>query len=133
MTSLRIDSTLTDANGKYLFTDLNPNDYMVEVEIPALFRSTDDTGSTISPNQADNDENGLGVSSSGTVSSGLINIVAGGGLPTDANWLESDHGQAINGMIDNTSNPKGYYTVDFGFYEVDCQFSICLPVNIVRN
>jgi len=129
----KIDSTLTDVNGKYLFTNLFPTDYKIEVEIPSLYRSTLDNPNTPLPNQMDNDENGIGINSTGTVMSDIVSIASGGGMSGDANWLESDHGQVINGAIDNTSNPKAYYTVDFGFSEASCQFSICLPVTIVRN
>ncbi len=133
MTSVPLDSTITDSNGKYLFSNLNPENYIIEVEIPNLFRSTNDISSTGDTNQLDNDENGIGTRFSGKVSSGLVSIVAGAGMPGDANWTELDHGQIINGSIDNTSNPKAYYTVDFGFFEASCKSNICLPVNIVRK
>lgn len=112
-----VDTTQTDGNGKYVFTGLDPGDYIVEVELPAGgYQSSTDIGTTATPNSLDSDDNGNGTTTTGTVQSSVLTIAADAGTPGDPNWLEDDHGQPINGEIDRTSNPKAYYTVDFGFF-----------------
>lgn len=110
-----LDTTMTDSNGKYVFTGLQPGDYIVEVEVPSGYKSSDDIASSGIPNGNDNDDNGIGTANTGRVQSNVVTIENTGGMPGDANWTESDHGQPINGVVDNTANPKAYYTVDFGF------------------
>ncbi len=124
-TSALLDSTITDANGKFVFTGLTPNDYYVELELPNGIISTDDIASSTTPNTDDNDDNGVVEIASDIIQSSVITIVAGGGTAGDPNWIESDHGQPINGVIDNTSNPKAYYTLDFGLQnEPDCSIPL---------
>ena len=120
-TNTVIDTTITDVNGKFIFTDLIPGDYFVELIYPDGITSSDDIGSSSTPNSMDNDDNGLGMISADKIQSGTITIVAGGGNAGDPNWTEADHGLPINGVIDNTSNPKAYYTLDFGLrFKLDC-------------
>ena len=133
LTMTKLDSTFTDVNGRYIFKDLNLGDYIVEVVIPDMQRSTIDLGSTPTPNVIDNDDNGIGVSKSGVVRSGVISIESGGGMPGDANWTELDHDQLINGMLNNSTTAKSYYTVDFGFYVVPIGTFICLPITIIKQ
>ncbi len=112
-----LSTTVTDGNGRYVFTALNPGSYIVEVEIPAGLASVNDIGSTPTPNNTDNDDNGVGTSSNpGTVRSNVLVLAATPGSPGDANWTEYDANQLINGVQDVTSNPRAYYTVDFGFF-----------------
>lgn len=116
-TSAYLDTTITDSNGKYVFTLLDPDDYIVEVEIPTGdYQSSTDIATTAAPNDLDSDDNGVGEATTGRVMSNTITIAASAGTAGDANHTEADHGKLINGEIDNTSNPKAYYTVDFGFY-----------------
>lgn len=114
-TGTYLDTTISDANGKYVFKGLNPETYIVEVAIPSGYKSTADISSSASPNQADKDDNGVGEVVSGLVASNTIVLEASAGSASDANHNESDHGELINGESDVTSNPKAYYTVDFGF------------------
>lgn len=130
VTNMILDSTYSDFNGKYLFDQLVAKDYILEVAVPNQFKSSNDLSTTSQPNTVDNDENGIGNYLVGTVLSDVLSIQANGGMVGGANWTEYDHGQVINGEVDNTSNPKAYYTVDFGFYAIEKNI-ICLPVNII--
>ena len=116
-----LDTTMTDVNGKFVFTGLQPGDYLLELLLPNNLISTNDVGTSSLPNDVDNDDNGIGILNATHVKSSVVSIVAGGGNVGDANWLETDHGLAINGAFDLTSNPKAYYTLDFGLqYKLDC-------------
>ncbi len=108
-----IDTTSTDANGRYLFYALSAGDYIIEVEIPSTFQSSNDILSTATPNNIDSDDNGTGTSDSGRVRSNAITLAADGGSTANANFGESDHGVIIGGVADPTSDLKAYYTVDF--------------------
>jgi hypothetical protein len=109
-------STTTDGNGRYLFKNLMAGTYFVESGVPnGGFRSSTDIATSTNPNDIDSDDNGVGTASTGFVRSSLITLANDGGTPGDANWIESDALQQINGMIDPAVNPKAYYTVDFGF------------------
>ncbi len=109
-----LDSTITDSYGRYMFINLNVGSYKVEIELPTNTKSSTDVGTTPTPNGVDNDDNGIGTASSGRVQSGVITLQTGGGASGGANWLETDHGLVINGQTDPATNPKAYYTVDFG-------------------
>ncbi len=118
---LNLDTTITDAFGKYIFTNLIPGDYFVKLALPAGLTSSADITSSSSPNDADSDDNGVGITNPDFVVSSVITIVAGAGNSGDENWIEMDHGFPINGQVDNTSNPKAYYTLDFGLqHKLDC-------------
>ena len=120
-TGFVIDTTVTDVNGKFVFTNLTPGDYFVECILPVGITSSNDLASSSTPNAVDNDDNGVGLTSADKIQSSIITIVDGAGNPGDPNWIETDHGQPINGGIDNTSNPKAYYTLDFGLqHKLDC-------------
>ncbi|MGB0929151.1 MAG: SdrD B-like domain-containing protein [Chitinophagales bacterium] len=119
-----LDTTSTDANGRYLFYALTAGDYIIEVEIPNTFQSSDDIASTPTPNQLDSDDNGVGTSDSGRVRSNVITLAADGGNNANANFGESDHGTLIGGIADPTSDLKAYYTNDFSFRAIPCALSI---------
>lgn len=121
-----LDSTTTDVNGKYLFSGLVAGSYKVNVQIPPGYRSSPDSSDTSIPNARDNDDNGIGTAFSGSLTSNSISLSASGGAGSDANYTESDHGQLINGAADLTSNPKAYYTMDFGFAVLPSSESNCL-------
>ncbi|MEZ4985647.1 MAG: SdrD B-like domain-containing protein, partial [Saprospiraceae bacterium] len=110
-------TTTTDVNGRYLFKYLQAGSYYVEAEVPTGYESSADIASTSTPNALDNDDNGVGSATAGYTRSQLITLANNAGSPGDANWTEADHGIYIMQMQDPTSNPKAYYTVDFGFYE----------------
>ncbi|MEM7536482.1 MAG: SdrD B-like domain-containing protein, partial [Chloroflexota bacterium] len=103
-------TTTTDANGRYLFTNLSADDYVVRAEVPANMRSSTDIGTTVTPNPTDSDDNGQGIADTGSVQSVAVTLANSGG-PTG----EADHGVLIDGVLDTTPDVKAYYTVDFGF------------------
>ena len=117
-----LDSTVTDDNGKYLFSITTPGDYIVAIDIPAKNLSTMDVATTSTPNSTDSDDNATGMAN-GLIASSVITITAdgsGGG----ANIGETDHGAFINGTADRTSDAKAYYTLDFGLSIAPCSLSI---------
>ncbi len=119
--AIYLDTTITDVNGKFVFINLQPGDYLLELLLPTDLISANDISSSANPNDVDNDDNGIGILNATHVKTSVISIVAGGGNVGDPNWIESDHGQAIDGAFDLTSNPKAYYTLDFGLqYKQDC-------------
>lgn len=110
-----VSTTVTDANGRYLFKNLNADTYYVEVEVPATYSSSMDIATAGTPNALDSDDNGFGAAIAGFMRSNAITLANNGGTAGSANWTETDHGVFIMGMLDPASNPKAYYTVDFGF------------------
>jgi SdrD B-like domain len=100
-----IATTTTEANGKYLFTNLDPDKYIVEVVAPAGYKSSTGTnGAAIGPNEGpltpgdndvNDDDNGTGT----PIRSKTITLT---------NFGES----IIDGDTDNNSN----LTVDFGLF-----------------
>lgn len=121
--STYLDTTITDNNGKYLFWELMPNNYIVEVEMPGgdYVSSTDIASSNTPDNGTDSDDNGVDLASTtGFVRSNAVTLEFGGG-----SLGELDHGQPINGVTDPTANHNADYTVDFGFrIPTECQISI---------
>lgn len=111
-----LDSTVTDENGRYLFPLLAVGTYMVEIVVPNNFYSSTDIASSATPNNVDNDDNGVGTAPNGTrrIRTNTITLQAGGGTSGNANWTETDHGVLIDGYLDPAVNPKAYYTVDLG-------------------
>jgi uncharacterized repeat protein (TIGR01451 family) len=87
----------TDANGNYLFENLPPGQYRVQVTTPVGYHSSTDIASTANPNNdTDNDDNGVG---SGNVAmSNAVTLI-----------MESE---PTNDGDDN----QGNLTIDFGFY-----------------
>ncbi|MEN0002758.1 MAG: SdrD B-like domain-containing protein, partial [Bacteroidota bacterium] len=117
-TGEEIAMTTTDANGRYVFKFLPSGAYSVEVEAPGNdLLSSVDISSTPTPNEIDSDDNGLGFAGTGRIASNNLMLdIANVGAPTDPNWTEADDGVFIMAMDDPVTNPKAYYTVDFGFF-----------------
>jgi len=102
--------TTTDANGDYLFTDLFPGKYLVQVD-PMNFQSTgplaglrSSTGNDPAPdpdNNVNGDDNGTAMAGAGVVSQSVM--LAGNSEPTN------------DGDSDSNSN----LTIDFGFFGFD--------------
>ena len=116
-----LDSTTTDAYGKYVFTNLSQGTYRVAVVLPNNTKSSIDVGTSTDPNAADDDDNGLGIGATGYIMSAPIDLEFAGGSNTGQNWLEFDHGERIDGAFDPSSNPKAYYTMDFGLVSVSTE------------
>jgi protocatechuate 3,4-dioxygenase beta subunit len=99
-------TTTTDANGNYLFSNLIPGDYMVEIVPPAgLVTSTGTNGSASGPyeaapdpdNDVDNDDNGT--LTGAVIRSGVVTLVANNEPITDGD-----------------ANTNSNLTIDFGLY-----------------
>lgn len=126
--------TTSDANGRYLFPNLDAAAYIVEVSIPDGYESTIDIATASMPNAADHDDNGITTNGAMTsVRSAAITLDASGGPTASAHHSESDADIVINGMNDLSSNKKGYYTVDFGFRPVSCDCTISGPNMAAQN
>ena len=105
-----VATTVTDANGNYLFDDLLPGDYVVGVAPESWdpdgplngYLSSDNTSSD-PDDDADSDDNGA-PGAGGYVWSGAVTL--GDGEPTD----ETDGDP-------NTPNANSNLAVDFGFYQ----------------
>lgn len=89
-----VASTLTDANGKYLFTNLNPNNYYVRVINPSGLTSSTGSGS-VDPSSTPTPYE-----------------------PSSSRFNNSDNGTQMNGfaMSSVINLVKSDSTVDFGFY-----------------
>jgi protocatechuate 3,4-dioxygenase beta subunit len=103
-----IQTTSTDANGNYLFTNLLPGNYLVEITPPAGYStSTGQNGSASGSyetapgpnNDANNDDNGSNATG-GVIRSGTVTLVSGN--------------EPIN---DDDTNPNSNLTVDFGLFQ----------------
>jgi hypothetical protein len=75
--SVAVASQTTIADGLYLFTNLAPGQYVVQVVAPAGYRSSTDIASTANPdNDTDNDDNGI--VASGVVASAPVTLTSNG-------------------------------------------------------
>ena len=100
----------TDTNGKYLFTDLFPGKYIVQVD-PTCFQTTGpltglhsslgDAVAADPDNDVDNDDNGTPLAGAGVVSQAIM--LVGDSEPTN----------------DGDSNSNSNRSVDFGFFGFD--------------
>uniref|UniRef100_UPI00101C7673 SdrD B-like domain-containing protein n=1 Tax=Candidatus Chloroploca sp. Khr17 TaxID=2496869 RepID=UPI00101C7673 len=98
VTGANVLSQTTTATGLYTFTNLRPGDYTVRVTPPEGYRSSDNT--VVDPNtNTDNDDNGLGNSTAGATTSGVITLTSGE--------------EPIN---DGDTDANTNLTLDFGFY-----------------
>lgn len=101
-----ISTVTTNAQGLYLFSGLQPGNYIVGVTIPNGYAPSGTNGGDPDTNPADNDNNGVLVVGN-EVRSNTISLLAGT-EPTG----ENPNNDPTN--ADNSSN----LTVDFGFYPV---------------
>ena len=99
----------TDAKGTYLFSGLKPGDYIVEIVPPAGYRSSADASTSNDPgNGVKDDDNGIGIGSSG-VRSAIVRLT---------------HGTAPLGegrtstYLDSARDADSDQTVDFGLHKL---------------
>jgi SdrD B-like domain len=129
-----IRTTTTDSlTGKYLFKDLVPGAYLVEIDAPANYLSSSGAGinglptGTYEPSpDANNDSNDI---DDGSLVSGQIIRTTFIEL---ANYSEPQNdGDATNGTAaDKNSN----LTIDFGLYKVpECKREICVPYAMKKS
>lgn len=90
---------ITDADGHYLFRNLDPGDYCVRIDIPAGYRSSSDVPQTANPN-TDIDNDGTGRKGTGSVTLNRVTLTVGG-EPTNL----------------DTDGPDSNLTVDFGVFK----------------
>ncbi|MCB0648833.1 MAG: hypothetical protein KDC49_19320, partial [Saprospiraceae bacterium] len=101
-----LDSTITDADGNYLFDSLSPGTYVVGVVAPDDAQ-TSSTGAGGDDDVDGNDNGGdVGAVVAGVSQSGPIVLTAGG---------ETANEDAQGGTQDDGSDTNGNMTVDFGF------------------
>src|SRR6185369_11376687 len=94
-----VASQTTAADGLYLFSNLAPGQYVVKVSAPAGYRSSTDIVGSLTPDgNADNDDNGEGITNA--VASRPVTL--------------SSHGEPDTAA--DTDDTNGNLTVDFGFY-----------------
>ena len=113
--TVSIASTNTDANGKYLFRDLTPGSYIVEIDAPVGFKSSTGTNGSLTgafepavdPNN-DFNNNDDGTKTTGQlIRSGIIDL--------------TNYGEPLNDGIttpaDSVYNSSSNRTVDFGIFQ----------------
>ena len=112
--SVAVATAVTDANGYYLFTNLNPNGYYVELStLPATYVSSTGAAGGVGPfegantpsadTNTDNDDNGTQV---GPIVRSTVITLAVGAAPTG----ETDVGPQVNNASDANTN----LTLDLG-------------------
>lgn len=94
-----MQTTVSDSDGHYLFTDLAPGNYFVYIPKPAEQYTASSTPTDTADNGEDNDDNGKQTSFGGPVTSPVVTLYSATEPTTD--------GDGANGDL----------TVDFGFFE----------------
>ncbi len=98
-----LSTTTTDASGFYTFTGLVSGSYIVEITPPANYTSSTDISSSSNPNNnQDDDDNGVTLTVTGTIRSGLVTLVPG------------DAGSQNNNSVISNTGTSNNPTVDFG-------------------
>ena len=110
-----IATTQTDANGSYIFMNLDPGDYFVEFTPPASLPVSSTPTSTADDN-VDGDDNGMQTDSNGdgltdgVITSPIISLDPGA-EPTNATETASN---GAKDKVGNSLDENGDMTVDFG-------------------
>jgi uncharacterized repeat protein (TIGR01451 family) len=96
----------TDENGAWLFKNLDPGSYVVELVLPAGYRSSTDTTTSGDPsNGVDGDDNGV-VSTATTVRSAPVRLSFGAGPTAE-----------VAGRVDDTLDMDSNLTLGFGLHK----------------
>lgn len=114
-----LDSTITDANGKYLFTNLAAGNYLVAVVLPSDKLSSDNIATSANPLTADNDDNGVNVVGT-EVRSNMIALTPGanGTGETDQSGTIAGFGSPTQSDNALTPDANSELRVDFGLKPV---------------
>lgn len=97
-TATPIATDVTDANGFYLFENLQPGRYFVYLPIPPARYPASSTPTNSTDDGVDNDDNGIQATVGGAIRSPVVQLTIGGESTTD--------GDDANGNL----------TIDFGFW-----------------
>ncbi len=111
-----LTTTMTDANGDYLFGWLAPGEYVVVLPTTPTDLPVSSTPTDPADNQEDNDDNGIQATVGGSVSSPVI-VLTGGAEPTGTQ--ESGQGGDQDDDLDGLgafADANGDMTIDFGFF-----------------
>jgi hypothetical protein len=111
-----IFTTSTDANGLYIFNNLNPGNYVVGVTPPSIAGGTYTSsivGQELNPNlNVDANDNGI-LTVAGETRSGTITLAAG----------SEPLGETPNNAASGTPDANTNLTVDFGFFLCPANFT----------
>ena len=103
ITGTLVMTTTTDADGRYTFTHLLSDTYVVEIVAPQAYTSTTDVISSTNPNNnVDHDDNGVVLDSGNVIRSQPITLVPG------------DDGAQNENTVDDPTGSTYDPTVDFG-------------------
>jgi hypothetical protein len=102
-------SQTTGADGKYLFSNLLPGSYIVQVTMPNGYSAT--INQVANPNNDDDADSNIAISNGNVHQSGVINLTVGG-EPTD----EKDESATLPDGNSNLSVDFGFIGVSLGNY-----------------
>jgi uncharacterized repeat protein (TIGR01451 family) len=108
-----LDSTSTDANGIYTFTNMISGTYCVQIVVATGFSSTDIATTANPNNNVDNDDNGLGALA-GVVTSNPINVTPGSPGALNNNIINNATGSTTNPTMDFGVRPPSQVTAGLG-------------------
>ena len=126
---MKLDSVITDIQGLYSFTDLDPANYYIQVEYPDAIQPTVALSMMPALNSDITEANGIGTTDLVFLGSGVCNEdIDAGFVPTGAVivgevWLDTDE----NDIQDNPNNPVEGVTVNL--FEVGAT----TPITTVSN
>jgi uncharacterized repeat protein (TIGR01451 family) len=110
-----LDSTSTDVNGIYTFTNMISGTYCVQIVVATGFSSTDIATTANPNNNVDNDDNGLGALA-GVVTSNPINVTPGSPGALNNNIINNATGSTTNPTMDFGVRPPATVTAGLGDY-----------------
>lgn len=108
-----LDSTSTDVNGIYTFTNMISGTYCVQIVVATGFSSTDIATTANPNNNVDNDDNGLGALA-GVVTSNPINVTPGSPGALNNNIISNATGSTTNPTMDFGVRPPTTVTAGLG-------------------
>ncbi|NKQ35254.1 MAG: isopeptide-forming domain-containing fimbrial protein [Chloroflexi bacterium] len=107
VSSVAVPAQTTAADGQYVFSNLPPGDYRVQVTPPAGLEAT--VPQTATDNDDSENDSNIAISASGVYTSGVFTLVPGS-EPTESGARAGDD-------QDDATETDGNMTVDFGFVE----------------